>query len=542
VYADQATHRRERVVAAGVLLAALAVSLVSYRIYFSGGITFEFCHYAEIARNVIEGRGFWTATWYPSYQAQFDAANIPIDGLAPVLDRFPLQAAWVAIFEACFGATDFAVVLAQALAHALWCAAIFVFGRRMFPERVALGAALLWALNPMLAAGYVIHGYADVLFGLLFLGLNVRFATLLHDGSAAPARMRAWVATGALLGACYLSRYSVVVFVPVYAGALLARSGLARGARRCAGAAAGYLAVVVPWSAYYFVRSGVLAPPLFIQNLAHGVLLNGLPWMDYRVFALSEFASGPALRALGVKWLTLFFRLLEDLPAYWYLSPAALLAAAWLLSSGGSPAKRFGRFCALLLLWQGVVFSFLRYETLGYMTGRYYLTFGPIVLLGAGAWLDELRQTTPHRWRAWAGRAVVTIILVDYGFRYAHIGRGNDHPERLDVPDWPELRWITEHTGPRDLIVSNIPAQIAWYAHRTAVNVTNEPAGLGALLVKHRPAYLLLSATRVGEIDNYPAWRALLKGDSRGLEAFCAEYGFEVVQTFKGGIVLRSGR
>jgi hypothetical protein len=61
-------------------------------------------------------------------------------------------------------------------------------------------------------------------------------------------------------------------------------------------------------------------------------------------------------------------------------------------------------------------------------------------------------------------------------------------------------------------------------------------------LARHTPSYLFLSATRVGEIDNYPAWRALLKGDSRGLETFCAEYGFQVVETFHGGILLRPAR
>jgi hypothetical protein len=110
------------------------------------------------------------------------------------------------------------------------------------------------------------------------------------------------------------------------------------------------------------------------------------------------------------------------------------------------------------------------------------------------------------------------------------------------VGEWPEIRWIATHTAADDLIVTNIPAQIAWYARRPAMNFTNEPAGMGPFLAKHAPSYVYLSATRVGEIDNYPAWRALLKGDSRGLEAFCAAYGFEVAETFQGGILLRPKR
>ncbi len=535
-------------VAAGLFLLSLTVSLCCYRVFFTGGVTFEFCHYAEIARNLLTGHGFATATWYPMYQAQFDAVGRSVADLAPVLDRFPLQVAWVALFEAVFGAKDLAVVLAQATAHALWCVAIFLLGRGWFSGRVALLAALLWSVNPMLGAGFVLHGYADVLFGLVFFCLNVLFARRLEgideDGAttAVPPSTRHWMALGALAGACYLSRYNFVVFVPVYAAVVLRFAGLRRGLRICGAAAAGYLVLVVPWTAYYFGRSGILAPPLLTQNLAHGVLVNGLPWMEYRVYPLSEFATVPALQSLVVKWLTLFFRLLEELPSYWYLTPAWLLAAPWLLAGDRSPARRFANLCVLLLSWQAVVFSFLRGESLGYMNGRYYLWFGPVVLLCAVAWLEELRARAGTRSAAWVGRIVIAAILLDYGFRYAIIARGNEHPTGRDVADWPEVRWIAEHTAPGDLIVTNIPAQIAWYAHRPAMNFTNEPAGLRPFLAKHTPAYLFLSATHVGEIDNFPAWRALLRGDSRGLEAFCAEYGFEVVETFKGGILLRSGR
>jgi hypothetical protein len=394
----------------------------------------------------------------------------------------------------------------------------------------------------MLTAGFVLHGYADVLFGLVFLCLNVVFAKMLDEQDDSSRRARHWAAVGALAGLCYLSRYSFSIWIPVYVLVLLRSRGFRSGVRMSAEAAAGYLAVVVPWTVFYYSRSGVLFPPLLAQNLAHGVLVNGPPWMDYRLYALSDFVSWPALSALGLKWLTLFFRLLEDLPSYWYLTPAWLLAAAWLLSAQRSPARRFANLCFFLLAWQAVVFSFLRYEILGYMNGRYYLWFGPVVLLCAATWLEELRQRWDRRSTRWAGRLVIAIILVDYGFRYANIGRGNEHPTGNDVADWPEVRWIAEHTSATDLIVTNIPAQIAWYAHRPAMNFTNEPSGMRPFLAKHAPAYLLLSATRVGEIDNFPAWRALLKGDSQGLERFCAEYGFQVVETFKGGILLRPER
>ena len=52
---------------------SLAVSYRSIATYFEGGITWEFCQYAEIGRNLIQGKGFRTLR--PSTLARARDAN-----------------------------------------------------------------------------------------------------------------------------------------------------------------------------------------------------------------------------------------------------------------------------------------------------------------------------------------------------------------------------------------------------------------------------------------------------------------------------------
>lgn len=211
--------------------------------------------------------------------------------------------------------------------------------------------------------------------------------------------------------------------------------------------------------------------------------------------------------------------------------PFGIMGMAW-AGSG------FAGWLALLLAWQVLVFSFLRYEVLGFLDGRYYLWFAPSLLLYAGGLFGRMWQS-----RAWrlGGAAVLLLTLQHWFVAYANISPSAQHPSRLPIRDWPEIRYLRESVPPDAWIAGNIPAQIAWYAGRGSFHVTNRLADMPRLLERWPADYLFLSNTRVAEIDNYPEWKAFLRAPPQQRDRWARALGFAPDKVFEAGVLYVRG-
>src|SRR5581483_4921407 len=93
-----------------VFLSAITLLMftLGFFLHFHGGATYEFCHYAEIASNLLNGQGYSTRTFYPSELAFLEQTGVNAAALhaAPVAFRFPLFAFWSALWMAFAGQTD----------------------------------------------------------------------------------------------------------------------------------------------------------------------------------------------------------------------------------------------------------------------------------------------------------------------------------------------------------------------------------------------------------------------------------------------------
>jgi hypothetical protein len=524
---------KDRLLAGALFCAVLALFAVSYLRFFWGGQTFEFCSYAEIGSNILHGRGFATSSFVPSELAYLDAAGVPVAQTGPVLTRFPLFALWSAFWLALGGGRDFGMALGNGMAHALWVVVLFLAGRRIFGRRTAFIAAALWGLAPSMLAGFDLFGHPDVLFGALLAWLN-----LLIWRSPEPQRpLGGYVSLGLLAGACYLARHSFGIWLPFYVGLFWWR---ARPRLRPAAAfLGGFAALAVPWTLYYWSRTGRAFSPLFLWNLAEGTLVRGLPWMEYRTYAWPDFFHWEAAGQLCKKAVSLFNFQLGDLATFWTMPLAFPLAAAGLATAAGASAA-LGGWLILLLGWQMVVFSFLRTETLAWATGRYYLWLAPFVLFYAVDFLDRRRESRAWRWGA---LALAALLLQSWAFTYFAVPRSPDHPSGRPISEWPELAYLRERTEPTAWVATNIPSQVSWYAGRRAFNIPNHPAQLALMERLHPADYLLLGDYRIGEPFNFPEWVDVFQGRS-GLpaqEAF-AQMGFAVEQNFPGAVLLRKTR
>lgn len=526
---------RRALLAASYFLLTMAAGAASYSRHFLGGESYEFCHYSEIASNLLSGRGFSTRTYYPATLAHFAALGVEPGVSGPVVDRFPLQAAAVALMQAVLGRSDAATVAANVVAHAAWAGLIFWAGAAFFSVRAGAAAAALWALNPVMLVGYDLHGFADVQFGLLLLALNVVFFRWLEDGRRpGPA-----FAAGLLAGLCYLSRYTFVIFLPAYLLLPLLTGGARRHRSGPALILAGFLALALPWAlANRSVFSGS-APPLLLWHMAGGTIGGALPVGDYRTWSLADF-DRPGIAGMFVwKWLGNLGRFMADWPFFWKLAPVFPFAVLglWMLPEG--PGRRFLRFYAGLLAWSVFVFSFLRYEKMGFMDGRYYLWSAPALLLSATASIDEVAGARRPRWRPWLAAGLPAAVLCWWAGFLPVLPTRSDHPSGLRVGDWPE---VAAMKGQGDgWTVTNIPTQLAWYAGLKTISIPNDPVSVGTIAKDYEVSSVYLSFHRIGEPGNYPAWSRLL-AERGGVGRFCKEQGFEVERQDASGILLRKVR
>ena len=109
-----------------VVVLSLVVSHLAYAALFSGGATFEFCQYAEVARNLFEGKGLVTRVFWPGELAVLAEAGKGAAEYAPPMSRYPLAAAWTAVWLLLGGGGDYGRALAGMAGVAAWAAVVRV--------------------------------------------------------------------------------------------------------------------------------------------------------------------------------------------------------------------------------------------------------------------------------------------------------------------------------------------------------------------------------------------------------------------------------
>lgn len=532
-----ASPRRASLFAAAAAAASLAVSFFSISRHFEGGVTWEFCHYAEIGRNLAEGRGYGTAMVPPYVLAWLDARGVPFDErtLAPVLDRFPLQAALSAAALRLAGGDDAAIAALAAGLLAACAAGTVLLGAALFSAEEGLAAGLLLAFNPSLQRAFVLWGLPDLAF--LILAAAAAGLLALEPPPARRAALLRGAPAGALAALAWLARSNLVLWLPLFAWALWRGPAGARGARAASFAAA-FLAVSAPGWTYNLRWFGSVNPPTFAWNLAHHTVTDTPPWLAYGVVD-----AGTVLRdhlpELGRKFWRNLALYLRDFPALWQLHLAAPLAlfAAWKLSRerAGSPAGRWAALMAAMLAVQVLVFSFLRYEAFGPLVkGRYLLWFMPAALLLAARGGMELGRALG---RPRTGLALSAALNLAWFLSHLAGPQGlAAYPGRVRPAAWPEIAAAAEATAP-GLIVTNLPGPVVWYARRAAVALPATPGDLARIAARRPVSAVLLSRLPIGELPQTPAWLPYAAAGAGGAELW-KRLGFRVQRDFGTSLLL----
>jgi hypothetical protein len=474
-------------------------------------LTFEFCQYAEIGRNIAVDGSYSTRLVEPMALALIDRAQAQApDGRWPVVNRYPLPCVVIAALMRMFGASESSAAWSNGLAISVLAALTYGLAFRWYGSRWGALTVVLFLANPAFYGEFILLGTPDVWFAALFVGQLALFTKL--DFATAPRARLGWAfALGTLSGLAYLARFNATLFLAAEVLFLFYR----RRQRE---------------AAMMMLSSLVVAAPQFIDTWRHfhrpivslysaWNLLDGVgacrvePWLYYRVpnipAELMRHFGGVA-RKFSTNAFTVVPLRIWTLWGLELVLPFAL--ASPMLLRGDTWVRRFAAWSVVLFAIQLTAFSALRLELDAPPTahhGRYFFWFAaPALLLGVGVLRWAGSQFALGRWLA-AG--VVLIQLALFGWAWSDLV-GRQHETNLGRD--PIRKALTRFVGPDHVIASNQPQLTAWFCGLRSVSL---PADLDELARLNRessaPADYLFVDMNFNAIDLDPRWQQLTAND-----------------------------
>ena len=473
-------------------------------------MTFEYCQYAEIGRNLAVDGTFDTRLVEPMALAVIDRERPgPPSARWPVVSRYPLPCLAVAGLMRVLGPTDLAAALSNGLAIGLLATATYAAARKWHGPGWAAVVALLFLANPSFYGEFILLGTPDAWFAAIFL---LELLAWSNFDPTEPRPRLAWAAgVGVLGGLAYLSRSNASAFVAIQVATLLA----CRRRREAVLMTLATLAVASPMLAYNMHQLG--RP--FVSIYSAWNLLDRIgayrvePWLYYRVPALSKELAENLPGVAGKFASNLFGVVPLGIWSLWRLEVVMPLALVGLkVSRLGANFRRFAAWSSGLFALQLVLFSGLRLEFDGREAphnGRYFFWFAaPALLIGVGT-LARL-----PRGRRWGRGLVAVAILVQIGlFTTAWASIARWHLSRPPYVGRDAIRnMLAEVVRDNRVIASNQPQITAWYLGLRSISLPADPDELGRLNRESpTPADYLFVDANANFIALDPRWTRLVE-------------------------------
>jgi len=529
---------------AAVLL-AVALSLIYTAKQFRGLERGEAMDMAQLARNIARGQGFTTyvirplSLWQlenhardhqPRLMNHPDLYNPP---LYPLLLAALFKFAPASLFE--YKPTDmifkperWIILPFGQLCFLGSLLLVYAWARQLFDQRVAIAACLLLLVSDTLWA-FSISGLPTCFLMLLFLG--ALYCLWLADERWHPvvpemAPRRAWsgwllvLASAALMGLCFLTRYTTAFLVPPV---LLYAAAICRGRGAAAGVLAWglvYAAVITPWLirnaslcgsplgiAYCDFAAGI-TPSMYRPHFDHAFEIAA---MGNRLLHQSRLYLTEGLKQTGADFLIFFFAVgllygfrrattMRLRRVVWGGMACAILGLSclWLPPEGGEGPRRFLQGSNLLVLFLPLVAV--------YGTAFFFLL------------LD--RMAFPARLLRWGTMALFGLAnAAPFFYSLAPPGRGPyPYPPYCAYYTWLAASWFEK----TEVGASDLPWAMAWVGNLRTIwlpttaedlaSIHDHVAPKGVSFILLTPRLLdqrLQSDLTKGE---YKAWFAVVSG------------------------------
>jgi hypothetical protein len=475
--------------------------------------TFEFCHYAEIGRNLAVDGKYDTRLVEPMALAFLDRERVGARGARwPVVDRYPLPSLTVAAVMRILGTNDIAAAWSNGLAIGLLAATCYALARRWYGPGWGAVAGLLFLTNPSFYGEFILLGTPDVWFAAIFLLVLWLWSD--RDLSIPSGMRLAWaLGLGLVSGLAYLARFNASLFLAVLGGVLLWK----RRWREAALMALTALVVVSPLLAYNVHHFHWPFVPLYsFWNLLDGIGAYRVePWLYYRVPNVADelWAHSMGLaRKLVTNLISVVPLGIWNLWRLYLILPLALVAPVLLRSE--QSVGRFTAWSVGFFALQLVVFSVLRLELQDRYSshhGRYFFWFAtPALLLGVGI----LRRLQGRPWPfSFLPALLVVAQLGLFGLAWFDIAAR--HTGETNLGHGPVHRALSRLVNGEHVIASNQPQITAWFCSLRSISLPADPAELARLnRASPTPADYLFIDMNFNCIDLDPRWQVLASADA----------------------------
>ena len=450
----------------------IALTLLYLFVQFRGFSSITAMDQAQIARNIASGKGLSTKFIRPLAIRQLEKAGkeIPADNfpdffqapLNPIVNALPLllvKSAWKMTPTDLVYAGDRIIVVVSILFFLMSVAVWYFVGARLFDSKLSLIACAIILMTDMMWQ-FSLSGLPQMLMLFLFSGAMWLTVHAMHKSDRLVTVLISLFGAGLLFGLMILAHgLAVWIFLGwlVFAGVYFAPRGVAAMA-----ALAAVLMVTLPW----LVRNYSVSGNPFGLSI-YSAITSGSPEEGY----LRSLDDAPPVSGAG-----LFSKLkagvsaqVESIFSYLGMNLAAGAFFLALLHPFRSPTVSLFRWC-IVLMWIGAVAGMGAFGLSGVISSnQLHVLFLPLFIFYGLAFLMVL-------WSRWEInfpllRVIflsVVVFLCAVPMLATLFSRGG---AAIQWPPYvpPFIGILGDWYGEKEIIASDMPWAVAWYAQRKSV-------------------------------------------------------------------------
>ncbi|SPQ00018.1 membrane hypothetical protein [Candidatus Sulfobium mesophilum] len=467
-------------IAASLAFLVVVTSLVSWANFsykFDGFVLNDYHEYCEIARNFYEGNGYSTSVLRPIAYKYFD--TLP----HPEVTRMPVYPFFLSLFFHLFGPTDNTVVLFNSICYAALAVLIFFITYELSGNYIM---SLLVALMTAFMESYISYTvtaepnifYAAAIAAFFYFYLKYPGKALLQ---------------GIFLGLLYMLRANTLfVFMGFLVGLVIIEGTWKKRFSVATSLVLGFALGLVP----YMIRNYMVVGKPFFSLYKYSLVLftKGFPaytiWTQITDVDPTRYAFSHPVEML-VKSFSFFVSLLRDSISFY--NPLVLI----LIGIGFFLPIRDRRLQVLrLIIVSGIVIQTILVLPVGPVP-YYYMFFFPLMISVAVINAND-----------YVGKKVIAVALCSLAvFMYTTIPYWKS-PKPIN-PYIPIGRQIAEVTDRNDIILTDIPWEITWYADRKTIWLPYNLETLQKISRTLKPKYILLTG-RVYAAYEGDTWNKML--------------------------------
>jgi len=434
-----------------------------YRAMFPGLVNTTAIDFAQLGRNLSQGRGFVTYILKPLALTHGDNAL-----RQPEMIHGPLYPLILALAFGALGAKDAVVAGVSGIFYLLTIPVLYRLGVRVFNRAVALITVLIYTFNALMLE-YAISGLHITLFvflttSLLLAVYNIAAHNRNHTDRQQFRVPRAQlVLAGLLTGALYLTDYDFFWFVPVMIFAILWLNTAKR-----VSAFFWFITPLVVLIAPWMARNALVAGNPIFGLRGYEIWMNTAlyPEMSAYRMAPAELIPSVQLFKAVVKKVLLgtgqAIRAFPQVTASWVLAfflPSLLFRFTDVATNA---VRRVMMYCFVALLAGTLVFQ---------ISMPMFVSVIPGMLMFAVAYLIYLVQQArlSRGSLVWLGMLMTGAVVYPLISDTLLIGKASP------LRDVPAVKAIVARSSDRtDVCISDEPSIVAWYADRPSILIPRD--------------------------------------------------------------------